>query len=246
MGECFISRRGGVRGGGAGLNVVTGLSEPASAKENTIWVKSDKAGKKYVFAEAAPEAPFEGLIWFTATNSGIITKATVYTSGSWVAADAYMYLSGAWVHIASVWDGSMYKNGTFIVDHTERCSNGTITYSDTYYSAKTKGNNLICESYISFGPLDLTDRSLLSMRAIHADSQSNVTFALFVAKVRSGTRDDAVTKVEENITDKNEHTVTVDVSTLSGNGWYVYAGTNTLGKGWANARIVNVMEVSAS
>lgn len=245
MGECFISRRGG-GDGGAGLNVVTGLSEPVSAKENTVWVKSDKAGKKYVFSEVAPENPSEGLIWFTATYSGIITKANVYTSGSWLSVDAYMYLSGAWVHIASPWDGSMYKDGTFIVDHTERCLNGTITYSDTYYSAKTKGSNLVCESYISFGPLDLTGRNILSMRAIHADSQRNVTFALFVAKVRSGTRDDAVAKAEEDITDKNEHTVTVDVSTLSGDGWYVYAGTNTSGKGWANARIVNVMEVSVS
>lgn len=101
MGECFISRRGGAGGGGAGLNVVTGLSEPASAKENTIWVKSDKAGKKYVFAEAAPEAPAEGLIWFSATGDGIITQANVYGDGAWNRVDAYMYLSGTWVHITS-------------------------------------------------------------------------------------------------------------------------------------------------
>lgn len=233
-------------GGGVGLQVVTGLTEPGNPRENMVWVKSDKAGRKYVFATSEPESPVEGLIWFRATAAGIITRADVYTSGSWVAADAYMYLSGAWVHIASAWDGSMYKDGTFIVDHTERCSNGTITYSDTYYSAKTNGKNLICESYISFGPVDLTGRSILSMRAIHADSQANVTFALFVTKVSNGTRDDAVTKVEANITDKNEHTVTVDVNELSGNGWYVYAGTNTLGKGLENARTVNVLEVSAS
>lgn len=244
MGECFITRRGG--GGGSGLNIVTGLTEPSSAKENTIWVKSNTAGKKYVFAETQPESPSEGLIWFTATYSGIITKANVYTDGSWVATDAYMYLSGAWVHIASPWDGSMYKDGTFIVDHTERCSNGSITYSETYYSAKTAGKNLVCESYIAFGPLDLSGRSLLSMRAKKGDAQANSTFALIVTKVSNGARDDAVTKVETNITDGKEHTVTVDVSELSGSGWYVYAGTNTLGAKWANERIVNVLEVSAS
>ena len=66
-----------------------------------IWVKSDKAGKKYVFAEAAPEAPAEGLIWFSATGDGIITQANVYGDGVWNRVDAYMYLSGTWVHITS-------------------------------------------------------------------------------------------------------------------------------------------------
>ena len=37
-------------GGGVGLQVVTGLTEPGYPRENMVWVKSDKAGKKYVFA----------------------------------------------------------------------------------------------------------------------------------------------------------------------------------------------------
>ena len=86
---------------GTGLTIVSGLTEPVKPKENMIWVKSDKAGKKYVFAEDAPEAPAEGLIWFSATGDGIITQANVYADGAWNRVDAYMYLSGAWVHIAS-------------------------------------------------------------------------------------------------------------------------------------------------
>nr|DAI34069.1 MAG TPA: hypothetical protein [Caudoviricetes sp.] len=91
----------GFGGGGGGLRVAVGLTAPSSPRENTVWVKSDKAGKKYVFAEAAPEAPAEGLIWFSATGDGIITQANVYADGAWNRVDAYMYLSGAWVHIAS-------------------------------------------------------------------------------------------------------------------------------------------------
>ena len=98
MGQCFLYGNGST---GGGLSIVSGLTEPARPKENMIWVKSDKAGKKYVFAEAAPEAPFEGLIWFSATGDGIITQANVYADGAWNRVDAYMYLSGAWVHIAS-------------------------------------------------------------------------------------------------------------------------------------------------
>lgn len=96
MGQCFLYGNGSA---GTGLTVVSGLTEPARPKENMIWVKSDIAGKKYVFAEAAPEAPFEGLIWFSATGDGIITQANVYSDGAWNRVDAYMYLSGTWVHI---------------------------------------------------------------------------------------------------------------------------------------------------
>ena len=101
----------GFGGGGGGLRIVSGLTEPVKPKENMIWVKSDKAGKKYVFAEAAPEAPFEGLIWFSTTGGGIITQANVYANGAWNRVDAYMYLSGAWVHIASTWNGELFDNG---------------------------------------------------------------------------------------------------------------------------------------
>ena len=118
MGECFISRRGGAGGGGAGLNVVTGLTEPSSAKENTIWVKSNAAGKKYVFSETEPENPPEGLIWFHVTSVGVITKADVYVGGVWVAADTYMYLGGSWVQIASAWNGVLFENGNQYVDIT--------------------------------------------------------------------------------------------------------------------------------
>ena len=88
MGQCFLYGNGSA---GTGLTIVSGLTEPVKPKENMIWVKSDKAGKKYVFAEAAPEAPFDG----------IITQANVYADGAWNRVDAYMYLSGTWVHIAS-------------------------------------------------------------------------------------------------------------------------------------------------
>lgn len=89
-------------GGGGNFSVVGGLTQPTSPKENMIWVKANvKKAPKYVFAEAAPEAPFEGLIWFSATGDGIITQANVYADGAWNRVDVYMYLSGTWVHIAS-------------------------------------------------------------------------------------------------------------------------------------------------
>ena len=93
MGQCFLYGNGSAS---TGLTIVSGLTEPVKPKENMIWVKSDKAGKKYVFAEAAPEAPFEGLIWFLASSAGAITRTSVYTGGAWIPTFAYMYLAGSW------------------------------------------------------------------------------------------------------------------------------------------------------
>ena len=101
----------GFGGGGGGLRVAVGLTATANPRENTVWVKSDKAGKQYVFAAAEPGSPSEGLIWFRATAAGIITRADVYTGGAWVAADTYMYLSGKWVQIASAWNGELFEGG---------------------------------------------------------------------------------------------------------------------------------------
>lgn len=138
MGECFISRRGGAGGGGAGLNVVTGLTEPSSAKENTIWVKSNAAGKKYVFSETEPENPPEGLIWFRVSSMGIITRTDVYADGTWAAADAYMYLAGNWVQIAAAWNGELFDNGNQYEDVT-----GGWSVDNSYYGSGSIGTTIV-------------------------------------------------------------------------------------------------------
>lgn len=139
MGECFISRRGG--GGGSGLNVVTGLGEPSSAKENTIWVKSDAAGKKYVFSETEPGSPTEGLIWFRVSSMGIITRADVYTAGAWAAVDTYMYLGGTWTQIASAWNGDLFYDGNQYEDVTGGWT-GTSALTSTSPNLVSKANTV--------------------------------------------------------------------------------------------------------
>lgn len=108
----------GFGGGGGGLRVAVGLTAPSSPMENMLWVKSDKAGRKYVFAASEPGSPAEGLIWFRATAAGIITRADVYTAGAWVATDTYMYLGGTWTQIASAWNGELFYDGNQYEDVT--------------------------------------------------------------------------------------------------------------------------------
>ena len=96
MGQCFLYGNGS----GAGLRMVSGLTAPASPRENMVWVKSDKAGKKYVIAKTPPEGAADGLIWLVASNAGILTSVQVFTGAVWELADAFMYLQGAWVQFS--------------------------------------------------------------------------------------------------------------------------------------------------
>lgn len=128
----------GFGGGGGGLRVAVGLTAPSSPRENTVWVKSDKAGKQYVFAETEPESPGDGLIWFCVTNAGIITKTSVYADGAWTLVDTYMYLSGAWVQIASAWNGELFDDGNQYEDVT-----GGWSVDNSYFGGGSIGTAIV-------------------------------------------------------------------------------------------------------
>lgn len=134
MGQCFLYGNGGV----SGLQVVSGLTKPGNPRENMVWVKSDKAGRKFVFAASEPGSPTEGLIWFRATAAGIITRADVYTAGAWVKTDTYMYLGGAWVQIASAWNGELFYNGDQYDDVT-----GGWTVDNSYFGGGSIGTTIV-------------------------------------------------------------------------------------------------------
>lgn len=152
MGQCFLYGNGGV----SGLQVVSGLTEPGNPRENMVWVKSDKAGRKYVFAASEPGSPAEGLIWFRATAAGIITRADVYTAGAWVTADTYMYLGGSWVQIASAWNGELFENGNLFSDYTGGwlAKSGTLSETDPYLKFSAGSQNIVASSGKM---IDLTD-----------------------------------------------------------------------------------------
>ena len=137
MGQCFLY---GTVGGGSGMWVVIKAEAPTNPRENTVWVKSDTAGKKYVFAEAEPEAAEEGMLWLSVTGKGIITSASVYSGGKWVLVDAYMFIGGQWVPIASSWDGRLFDNGDQIEAVTGGWVGNSQTFIDTTLSLRIKNS----------------------------------------------------------------------------------------------------------
>ena len=59
---------GGAGGGGIDIEVVGGTNQPASPKENTIWVNTDAEIGAVTLAPNAPENPEVGDVWINTTN----------------------------------------------------------------------------------------------------------------------------------------------------------------------------------
>ena len=162
-----------------------------------------------------------------------------YTGGIWKYVSAKVYQNGAWAMM-----GTLYSNGIFSVEHTEKVVNGAIQYGDTAFTVSTKSGNLVGEAYAVLGPVLLERVSTVTMKAKKTDTMASTNLVLMAAQSDSTNRDGAAVKTEQSVTDAAEHTVSLDVSGCTGDGWYIYAGTNTGGAKLANARTVDVMEVT--
>lgn len=103
-------------GGGGGLNfrVIGSTSQPTFAKENDIWVNTDKV-ESYVFSAIEPESQVAGMVWFevgpdSSVAFNALKKNAVYVypvfckqyvGGAWVSKDAYLWKDGTWVQFSS-------------------------------------------------------------------------------------------------------------------------------------------------
>lgn len=115
-------------GGGQTLNfkMVGALTQPDSATENTIWVKTDVAINAWSIAEDAPSEPAGGMVWVKARSDGsvsfntlrknaiivFLSSAQQYIGGQWKNVEAHAYIGGTWVQFS--WTRvSLYNNGVW-------------------------------------------------------------------------------------------------------------------------------------
>ena len=135
---------GNIGSGSGGLNfkVVGGTSQPASPKENTIWVNTDTGITSYIFSITEPESPVDGMVWISTGTSSPVgfnalkkngiqvypISAKQYISGAWTDVTAKSYQGGEWVYW---WNGEIYTNGFEWTEHT-----GGIEYTDNGYVIK--------------------------------------------------------------------------------------------------------------
>jgi hypothetical protein len=120
----------GAGGGSGGLNFkVICNPQPSTAKENTIRIDTDTF-TSWIFSATEPEAPEEGMVWFTNGTSSSVEfnalkknglqvypiSAKQYIGGVWVDKSAKSYQGGAWVDLAS--DCYLYNSGDQCSDIT--------------------------------------------------------------------------------------------------------------------------------
>lgn len=122
----------GFGGGSNPLNfkVVGGLVQPENPRENTIWVNTDVPITGWIFSATKPEAPAEGMVWFTtgtfsAAEFNALKKnglavypvsARQYVSGAWEKKPAALYQRGTWAELDHKL--YLYKNGDSCADIT--------------------------------------------------------------------------------------------------------------------------------
>ena len=159
-------------GGGASLNfkVVGGTTEPASPKENTIWVNTDAEITSWIFSSTEPENPSEGMVWIsTGVSSNIAFNALKKNSVMVYPFAASQYGGGTWVSVAvkayigDVWGDTklyIYKNGNTYDALTGGLANfgASFALNEDHIYANIKANSGLVRTV---NPIDLTNISTL-------------------------------------------------------------------------------------
>lgn len=122
----------GGSGGGLNLKVVGSATQPATPRENTIWVNTTTAITGYVLSPTQPSTGTEGLVWLkTADTGGVeinvgrknavllhLASGMLYTGGKWASVDAWAYINSVWEQFSIAFDGRLYDNGDQCTDIT--------------------------------------------------------------------------------------------------------------------------------
>ena len=160
------------------FDVVPGLTQPGTAVENTIWVKTEKIGAWY-FSATQPEGMVDYDVWFPVGTSSTVEfnalkkngiqvypiSAKQYVSGAWADVTAKSYQGGVWV---DWWNGELFINGNQYEGFTggwvradyykgsdDNTDAGTLTVGDTIYLKTSSGT--YCKSVRTTNKIDLTN-----------------------------------------------------------------------------------------
>lgn len=148
---------GGSGGGGLNLKVVGGTTQPATTRENTIWVNTTTAITGYVLSPTQPETGTEGLVWLKTADTGVeinvgrknavllhLADGKLYTGGAWANVEGWVYAGASWTQFA--WQRLyLFKDG---VDNTE-LTGGWTNKNWKVYSSGT-GTVSIADGKINF------------------------------------------------------------------------------------------------
>ena len=232
----------GFGSGGAALNfkVVLGLTQPGTASENTIWIKTEKIGV-WSFSANQPEEMQEWDVWFqTGTESEVEfnalkkhciqvypISAKQYVSGTWVEVTAKSYQNGEWVEWICylfnygkqqyTWSPSTMKRSNASSDGpvaptVTTNSDGSVLVTFSGNSGKSVSTGL----YASDDAIDLSRFTALKLSC--KNSSGDVCFTIFPENATYWGADAAYggQSVSYTVMESSPEEFMVDVSGLSG------------------------------
>lgn len=169
-------------GAGGGLNfAVVKNPQPASPKDNTIWVDTDVDITGYDFVATAPSTPVNGMVWFVTGASssapfnalkknGITVyplSAKQYINGAWVYKESKMYQNGVWVDVIP--DNYLFYEGygAVVPLYTEQQRNSTVTVTSDKITTTmpTTDTGYYLTSCVSQDKISVTKYNLLKVEA---------------------------------------------------------------------------------
>lgn len=231
-------------GGGGGLNfkVVPGLTQPGTAAENTIWVKTEKIGAWY-FSATQLEGMQEWDVWIsTGTSSAVEFNALKKNSlqvyplsakqmigGALVAVEAMSYQGGKWVawviflldkanQFTDITGGWAKNTNYYPIGQNTSGSTVTINSSGITLSGSDR---VVCATK---NKVDVTNRSKAILKISYTNGASGSIFSLMDATSGSlVTNAVAYININENLNEKNE--VELPISSLDGS-YYVCLGAD--------------------
>lgn len=214
-------------GGGGGLNFkVIPNPQPSTAKENTIWVDTDRINN-YYFAVTEPEGMAEYDVWFpVGTSSTVAFSATKknpimvyplsakqYVSGKWVNKEAESYRDGGWVD----WIYYLYNSGNEYTGITggwkgvnpyDVYDDGTLTKNAGSINLNSPANHSLI-SVVTNSKIDLREYNKLKINVTAISRGTDRFLNIYVIE------DDFLTNVAQmEITSKG--TKTLDISGVNG------------------------------
>ena len=176
--------------GGAGLNfsIVGGTTQPASPKENTIWINTDLEITGWAFDTESPNYLSTGGIWLKTAPNGnakmnIVKKNTIFVSflyafqwngTAFVSKEAKLYANGRWAEMGAIF----YADGVQIVPwEVKRKSNGEAIFGNTHISLRATSNTL--DMGVTIGTVDPVNFNDIDSIVFNATTISRTAAAPF-------------------------------------------------------------------
>lgn len=242
-------------GGASPLNFkIIGNPQPETAKENTIWIDTEKI-TGWIFSATQPETANPGNVWiktgisssapFNALKkNGIILNpltAHQFVDGQWADTASKIYQGREW---KMLWDGQLYVRG----DEWVPITGGWESYFDSDYYNKgvfTRKSDRITLSganmtFIIAKPVNLIDLTPYNTIEVMLENVSQSAVHLSVVEEGKSFRADnyiADTKIEK--TSMATGTISLDVSTLEGKFQIGCSSAGALGR----AHSIDIVEV---